>query len=271
MFKYNSRKGGDGCTSCTSSTNIYNTVDSSCGCSNKCRKTCTIPSTKPNPCPGEKLNITCPKPGKAKCTFVTKMVVQEPVVDNFPRLCNDKRRSKGPCRPSICPIKKKAVKKIAIKCINVEASTGETGIPLSGPEQIGDNDTLRFWSESLDIIIDDNQNTTSINIENPNVTLSSRRYKKDIYDLNDDISQKVMNLNPVSFKYKKGDQSIQFGLIAEDVAQEIPEVVVKNKRGQVDSIKYHMLVPLLLNELQKSNQRIEALENKIDQLESLVE
>ncbi len=50
---------------------------------------------------------------------------------------------------------------------------------------------------------------------------SSRRYKQDIESM-DDASARVLNLRPVTFRYKDattaGDGSLKFGLIAEEVA-----------------------------------------------------
>jgi len=83
---------------------------------------------------------------------------------------------------------------------------------------------------------------------------SSRRYKEDIADMGD-ASSKLQSLRPVTFRYKKpyenGEKPIQYGLIAEEVAEVFPELAVFNAEGQPETVKYQDLAPLLLNELQK--------------------
>jgi Chaperone of endosialidase len=90
--------------------------------------------------------------------------------------------------------------------------------------------------------------------------VSSKRYKADIRDIGDD-STDIMSLKPRSFIYKKtGDFS--YGLIAEEVDERMPELVIYNDEGKPDAIKYHELPVLLLNEIQKLHKRIETLEAK---------
>ena len=70
----------------------------------------------------------------------------------------------------------------------------------------------------------------------------------------------------MTFRYKKafegGEKPIQFGLIAEEVAEVFPELVVFGEDGQPETVKYHLLSSLLLNELQKLSDRHEALEQE---------
>ena len=83
---------------------------------------------------------------------------------------------------------------------------------------------------------------------------SSRRYKEDIADMGD-ASARIETLRPVTFRYKKpyanGEKPVQFGLIAEEVAETFPELAVFNAAGQPETVKYQDLTPLLLNEVQK--------------------
>lgn len=108
---------------------------------------------------------------------------------------------------------------------------------------------------------------------------SSRRFKYDIADLGAD-GARLQALRPVSFKYLpdqgRGD-SRQFGLIAEEVAEAMPELVVM-KDGQPFTVRYHQLPPLLLAEVQRLEReratqttRIEALERELAGLRTLVE
>ncbi len=82
---------------------------------------------------------------------------------------------------------------------------------------------------------------------------SSARFKQDVRPL-DDIEGAVLRLEPVSFRYTaeqmRGD-AVQFGLIAEQVAEVIPELVIRDENGQPYSVKYHVLPTLLLAEIQR--------------------
>lgn len=70
-----------------------------------------------------------------------------------------------------------------------------------------------------------------------------------------------MNLRPVTFHYKQsqehGPNPIQYGLIGEEVAKVYPELAIYGKDGQIESVQYHQLPALLLNELQKQHRTIE--------------
>jgi hypothetical protein len=83
---------------------------------------------------------------------------------------------------------------------------------------------------------------------------SSRRYKEDIQVMAD-ASERLQQLRPVKFHYKQpdatGEHPIQYGLIAEEVAEVFPELVVRDAQGQPETVAYHLLPALLLNELQK--------------------
>jgi hypothetical protein len=89
--------------------------------------------------------------------------------------------------------------------------------------------------------------------------VSSGRFKKDVADMGDSSSH-LLDLRPVTFHYKADPtQARQYGLIAEEVAKVYPDLVVRNDKGEIDSVQYHELAPMLLNELQKQHREIEAL------------
>src|SRR5439155_5561564 len=79
----------------------------------------------------------------------------------------------------------------------------------------------------------------------------------------------LMRLRPVSFRYlAHGDNaSLQYGLIAEEVAAVYPELVVRNKDGEVDTVMYQFLAPMLLNEVQKQQKTIDALQKEHQRVE----
>ncbi len=102
---------------------------------------------------------------------------------------------------------------------------------------------------------------------------SSRRYKEDIQDIGP-VSDKLYQLRPVQFRYKKalgdGTKPIQFGLIAEEVANVYPELVIHNKDGQIEGVQYQQLPALLLNEIQKQQRTLAAQEKQIRDLTARV-
>jgi hypothetical protein len=95
---------------------------------------------------------------------------------------------------------------------------------------------------------------------------SSGRYEEDIDDMAR-ASDNLLSLRPVTFRYKKafedGDRPIQYGLIAEEVAEVFPPLVVYNEDGEPETVKYHLLATLLLNELQKQRSKFQTLQQVI--------
>lgn len=97
------------------------------------------------------------------------------------------------------------------------------------------------------------------------IQTSSRRFKQEIEPLGS-ADEKILKLRPVSFRYKKANdnetQSLQYGLIAEEVAEIMPELVQLDKDGKPFAVNYHLLAPLLLAMMQhehKENQQQQEL------------
>src|SRR5262249_38669144 len=97
---------------------------------------------------------------------------------------------------------------------------------------------------------------------------SSARYKRDIQDMKD-RSQGLYGLRPVTFRYKQDAQGIrQYGLIAEEVAQVYPELVTKRADGKIEGVEYQALIPMLLNEVQHQQQRLERQSQQLAELKA---
>jgi len=95
---------------------------------------------------------------------------------------------------------------------------------------------------------------------------SSRRYKTDIQPM-DRASQAVLDLKPVTFHYKSdGTKAAQFGLIAEEVAAVDPDLVVRDKNGEVYTVRYDAVNAMLLNEFLKEHRKVAEQETTIAQL-----
>jgi septal ring factor EnvC (AmiA/AmiB activator) len=95
---------------------------------------------------------------------------------------------------------------------------------------------------------------------------SSRRFKDNIQDMGT-ASSKLFQLRPVTFNYKPqfddGSHLLQYGLIAEEVAKVYPDMVVYDKDGQPYTVRYQVLAPMLLNELQKQNAVVAAQQESL--------
>ena len=93
---------------------------------------------------------------------------------------------------------------------------------------------------------------------------SSARFKEDIRDLADESSG-LLKLRPVSFRYKgHADGPRQFGLIAEEVEDVLPDLVVHDASGQAETVLYHEMPAMLLNELQKQQRELDRLRQLVE-------
>ena len=97
---------------------------------------------------------------------------------------------------------------------------------------------------------------------------SSRRFKNDIKPM-DKASEAILALNPVTFHYKSDTTGTpQFGLIAEEVAEVNPALVVQDKEGKPYTVRYDQVNAMLLNEFLKEHRKREEQDLAISQLKS---
>ena len=75
---------------------------------------------------------------------------------------------------------------------------------------------------------------------------SSRRYQDDIQDMGD-ASTAFIRLRPVTFGYKQsyddGSHPIEYGEIAEEVADVEPDLVARTADGQAEAVQYQLRDP----------------------------
>jgi hypothetical protein len=106
------------------------------------------------------------------------------------------------------------------------------------------------------------------------VATSSRAFKDDIRDMGE-VTEGLLHLRPVSFRYKQGDAAgahpLQYGLIAEEVAEVYPELVSYSASGEPRSVQYQFLSPMLLNEVQRQRRLLEEQETAIGRQQSRIE
>src|SRR6266540_1246274 len=97
---------------------------------------------------------------------------------------------------------------------------------------------------------------------------SSRRFKKEIKPM-DKASEAILALKPVTFHYNSDTMATpQFGLIAEEVAEVNPDLVVRDKNGEIYTVRYDAVNAMLLNEFLKEHCKIEKQQATIGELKS---
>jgi hypothetical protein len=99
---------------------------------------------------------------------------------------------------------------------------------------------------------------------------SSRRFKTQIKPM-DNASESILALKPVTFCYTGDNTNTpQFGLIAEDVLEVNPELTVRDKTGELVSVRYDAVNAMLLNEFLKEHRKVEEQQAAIVELKSVV-
>jgi hypothetical protein len=121
-------------------------------------------------------------------------------------------------------------------------------------------------SDAIPVLVDSSGQLVTVS--------SSRRYKEDIQDMGD-ASSGLMRLRPVTFRYQKpladGSQPVQYGLIAEEVAEVYPDLVAHSADGKIETVKYQLLDPMLLNEVQRQQAEIQELRERLNKMEATLE
>jgi len=89
--------------------------------------------------------------------------------------------------------------------------------------------------------------------------VSSARCKDNIQPM-DKASETLLDLQPVTFRYKKDLDPAgiaQFGLVAEDVEKVNPDLVARDEQGKPYSVRYEAVNAMLLNEFLKEHRKVE--------------
>jgi hypothetical protein len=95
------------------------------------------------------------------------------------------------------------------------------------------------------------------------IIVSSERFKKDIVAMAK-ASEAILSLRPVTFHYKTDTKgTLQFGLIAEEVAKVNPALVLPDKGGKPYTVRYDAVNAMLLNEFLKEHRKNEEQEATI--------
>ena len=100
-------------------------------------------------------------------------------------------------------------------------------------------------------------------------TSSLRKYKKDIMSVTDEDAIKGYDLNPITYTsaLEYDLQNTQYGLIAEEVEEVLPNLCTYDTDGNIDGVAYDRVCAILLKQNQLLNERVKELENKLKNLE----
>jgi hypothetical protein len=95
-------------------------------------------------------------------------------------------------------------------------------------------------------------------------TPSDARLKQNITSIDPSIFNKILTLSPKQYTYRNNtDNNIHYGLLAQDVELVYPSLVKNNVDGNVKSVNYIELIPLLIAQIQSLQQQIDELKNNI--------
>ena len=100
--------------------------------------------------------------------------------------------------------------------------------------------------------------------------VSSRRFKKEIKPM-DKTSEAILGLKPVTFQYKSDSKGTpQFGLIAEEVAEVNPALIMRDDKGEIYTVRYEAVNAMLLNEFLKEHRKVEEQSRKLQEQETTI-
>ena len=102
---------------------------------------------------------------------------------------------------------------------------------------------------------------------------SSIRYKEDLRPVEDAQLEAMLDLQVINFRYGAQapdhvrDEKRHFGMIAEQVVKVMPDSVTLDREGLPAAVVYSDFIPLLLAQLKRQQKQMDALEQRIRQLE----
>jgi trimeric autotransporter adhesin len=163
-----------------------------------------------------------------------------------------------------------------------DLTTGNQNIIIGNPNAVADeSNTMRIGGDSqtrafiagIRGVATGNADAIAVLIDSDGqlgTVSSSRRFKREIKPM-DKASEAILGLKPVTFLYRTdGTSTPQFGLIAEEVAEANPDLVVRDKKGEIYSVRYEAVNVMLLNEFLKEHAKGEEQDRKIQRQEATI-
>ena len=147
-------------------------------------------------------------------------------------------------------------------------TTGSYNIDIGNPGKAGEANTIRIGrgGSQTATFIAGIRGVTTVNANAIPVLIdsagqlgtmsSSRRFKKEIKPM-DQTSEAILGLKPVTFRYKSDSEGTpQFGLIAEEVAEVNPDLVVRDENGELYTVRYEAVNAMMACLIQTPNRAI---------------
>jgi hypothetical protein len=159
--------------------------------------------------------------------------------------------------------------------------TGDDNIDIGNNGDAGDFDTIRIGDIQGAIYLAGvagqivGAGGTTCYVDNDGklgVVLSSRRFKTDIADMGA-ASEALLALRPITFHYKPElDKTCtpQFGLVAEEVAKVNPDLVTRDAKGELTTVRYEAVNAMLLNEFLKEHRTVQELKSTVATQEATI-
>ena len=139
---------------------------------------------------------------------------------------------------------------------------GTLGANVSGSCFIGNIFGVTPVGQATPVVIDSNGQLGT--------SSSSVRFKNDITMMGN-ASEAILSLKPVTFHYKSDQTNTrQFGLIAEEVAAVNPDLVVRDEKGEIYTVRYDAVNAMLLNEFLKEHRTVQALTSTVAKQEAMI-
>ncbi len=158
---------------------------------------------------------------------------------------------------------------------------GDNNIDIANPGVAGESATIRIGSGNQTSTFIAGINGTAVTGTGVvvsasgqlGVATSSARFKYEIKPM-DKTSEALFALKPVSFRYKKEidpEGTWQFGLVAEEVQNVNPALVVRDTEGKPYTVRYDAVNAMLLNEFLKEHRTVQEQGVIIARLERQIE
>jgi hypothetical protein len=125
----------------------------------------------------------------------------------------------------------------------------------------GQNDETKIWASNWV----DGTGTSAVIHSTGNLvkSTSAKKYKENIKNVSIATAKELLKVEPKTYT-RKSTKEKEFGVIAEDMEQLKLTELLTYANGQLDGVKYEMMIPLLLKLIKDQETRIQILETKLN-------
>ena len=151
---------------------------------------------------------------------------------------------------------------------------GPSGINVNGygyfndDVQVRDGDVEVYSGSTKVAQIDQSGNGIFLGDVTTNGSFSDERLKENIVPLEKGLDT-LEQIKTYTFNYKDGPQDTHPGVIAQELEQLVPEVVydIEMEDDTYKAVRYQQLVPILIKAIQDLSEKVNVLENKLENKE----